>query len=109
MKLLFTIVQDQDSIVLQEELTSHGFRLTKLASTGGFLRSGNTTFLIGVEDDEVEEVLDFIEKNGRQREMTTRVTPGAFIPGEAFMTIPMEVIIGGATVFVLDVEEYIRL
>ena len=108
MKLILTIIQDQDSVVLQDELTSNGFRLTKLASTGGFLRSGNTTFIIGVEDEEVEEVLGIIDDNARSRETTTRIMPGTLIPGEAFMTLPMEIVIGGATVFVLDVEEYIR-
>ena len=50
MKLIVAVVQDQDSNRLSTALTKNDFRATKLASTGGFLRSGNTTFLIGTDD-----------------------------------------------------------
>lgn len=62
MKLLITIVQDQDAVSLLEKLTASGFSATKLASTGGFLKVGNTTLLIGVEDDKVPQVMGLTEK-----------------------------------------------
>ena len=56
MKLVIAIVQDKDSNRLSNALVREGFRATKLASTGGFLRAGNTTFMIGIEDERVHEV-----------------------------------------------------
>ena len=54
MKLIIAIVQDEDAPGLIEDLTEEEYRVTKLASTGGFLKSGNTTLLRGVEDEQVE-------------------------------------------------------
>ena len=68
MKLVVAVVQDQDSNRLSNALTKYDFRATKLASTGGFLRSGNTTFLIGTEDSLVPKVLDVIRENCRARD-----------------------------------------
>ena len=63
MKLLVAIVQDEDSQRLINELMTEGFRVTKLATTGGFLRSGNTTLLVGVEDEQTDSAISVIEKN----------------------------------------------
>lgn len=60
MKMIIAIVQDQDSQELADKLVENNFRATKLATTGGFLRAGNTTFLSGVEDERVEEILELI-------------------------------------------------
>ena len=60
MKLVITVVEDSDVAFLMESLVKNGFRATKLASTGGFLLQGNTTLLIGVQDREVEPVLQII-------------------------------------------------
>lgn len=108
MKLIIAIVQDQDSPHLIEDLTNKDFRVTKLASTGGFLKAGNTTLLIGVEDGQVEDVFKLIEGNCKTREITTSLlTVG--MPGDTFIPYPLEVKVGGATVFVLDVEKHIRV
>ncbi|RCK09572.1 hypothetical protein DT075_39610 [Bacillus licheniformis] len=56
MKLIIAVVQDQDSNRLLKALTDHNFRVTKLASTGGFLKSGNTTFMLGVDDIRVDKI-----------------------------------------------------
>ena len=107
MKLMVAIVQDQDVHGLRDALIHHDFRMTKLSSTGGFLKTGNTTLLIGLEDERVQEALDLIEKNCQARQVTTTLmTPT--IPGDAYIPFPMEVVIGGATVFILDVEQFIR-
>ena len=78
MKLVVAIVQDQDASSLIEDLTEKEFRVTKLASTGGFLKAGNTTLLSGVEDDKVNEVIKVIEDNCRTREITTSLLTGVF-------------------------------
>ena len=108
MKLIIAIVQDQDAGGLIEELTDNKFRVTKLASTGGFLKAGNTTLLIGVEDDEVKAVYKIIEDNCRTREITTSLMT-VTMPGDTYIPYPLEVKVGGATVFVLDIERHIRI
>lgn len=108
MKMIIAIVQDQDLDALQEDLTCKGFRITNLASTGGFLRAGNSTILIGVEEEKVKECLKIIEENCKSREITTSVL-SVTMPGDAYIPFPMEVLVGGATVFILDVVEFIRM
>ena len=69
MKLIIAIVQDEDSGILIDELMDEDFRVTKLASTGGFLKSGNTTLLIGIDDSRVEKCLGIITKYSKRREI----------------------------------------
>lgn len=106
MKLVVAVVQDQDSNRLSNALTKNDFRATKLASTGGFLRSGNTTFLVGVEDDLVPELLDLIKDNCRSRDQM--VAPVSPMGGNAdsYIPYPVEVEVGGATIFVLPIEQF---
>lgn len=108
MKLIICIVQDQDSSALMDELTDNDYRMTKLSSTGGFLKAGNTTLLMGVEDEEVEDALKIIEKNCKTRELTTSLLT-VTMPGDTYIPYPLEVKIGGATVFILDVERHVRI
>lgn len=108
MKLVIAIVQDADVNPLVDELTEKKFRLTKLSTTGGFLKSGNTTLLIGVEDEQLDELLSIIEKNCKQREITTSLLT-VTMPGDAFIPYPLEVKVGGATVFVLEVNQFVRI
>ena len=108
MKLIIAIVQDEDASHLVNRLMAQDYRVTKLATTGGFLRSGNTTLLIGVEDDRLTDALDIVEKTCKSRR---QVAPApAPISGAAgvYMPYPIEVTVGGATVFVLDVEQFAR-
>ncbi|NCU18665.1 cyclic-di-AMP receptor [Pallidibacillus pasinlerensis] len=106
MKLVLAVVQDQDSNRLLSALTDNNFRVTKLASTGGFLKSGNTTFLIGTEDVRVDKALQIIKENCSSREQL--VSPVSPMGGNAdsYMPYPVEVEVGGATVFVLPVEQF---
>ncbi|HEY8341612.1 MAG TPA: cyclic-di-AMP receptor [Calditerricola sp.] len=108
MKLVVAVVQDKDSHALVEMLIAKGYRVTKLASTGGFLRGGNTTFLIGVDDAHVDAVLALIEKTCRRR---TQLLPPSAMSGEteSFAPYPVEVPVGGATVFVLPVDRFVHL
>lgn len=108
MKLVVTIVQDKDSNRLSNAFIESDIRATKLSSTGGFLRSGNTTFLIGIEDERVEEVLGIIKEVSKKR--SEYVTPSVNVdsPIETMGTYPIEVEVGGATVFVLPVEQFLH-
>ncbi|SHH31158.1 Uncharacterized protein YaaQ [Anaerosphaera aminiphila DSM 21120] len=107
MKLVISIVQDVDADNLIEEITKADFRVTKMSSSGGFLKSGNTTLLIGVEDEGVDNVLAIIRNNCKEREIT-KVVQTMNIPGQAIIPTPITVKVGGATAFVLDVEEFKR-
>jgi uncharacterized protein YaaQ len=106
MKLVIAVVQDKDSGRLSNALIKEGFRATKLASTGGFLRAGNTTFMIGIEDDRVQEVMVVIKANCKVREQL--VTPVSPMGGttDSYIPFPVEVQVGGAAVFVMPVERF---
>ena len=106
MKLVVAVVQDKDSNRLSNALIKEGFRATKLASTGGFFRAGNTTFMIGTEDDRVQEVMQVIRANCKIREQL--VTPVSPMGGttDSYIPFPVEVQVGGAAVFVLPVERF---
>lgn len=109
MKLLIAIVQDDDASRLVENLMAEGLGATKLATTGGFLRSGNTTLLIGVQDESMQKALDIIEKICKSRkQIATSSTNMLGMPG-SFIGYPMEVVIGGATVFIVNVEQFIKM
>ncbi|MFA9397011.1 MAG: cyclic-di-AMP receptor [Clostridiaceae bacterium] len=109
MKLIICIVQDEDSKVLLEKITETGYRVTKLATTGGFLKSGNTTLLIGVEEERVDSVIEIIKTICETREqVVTSPSPIASATG-VYVPYPMEVQVGGATLFVVDVDKYIKI
>lgn len=108
MKLIIAIVQDQDAPSLIEDLTEHEYRVTKLTSTGGFLKAGNTTLLIGVEEEQIEQLVEIIRTNCKKREITTSLMT-VTMPGDTYIPYPLEVQVGGATLFILDVERHIKL
>lgn len=106
MKLVIAIVQDDDSASLLNKLTKEEFRVTKLATTGGFLRSGNTTLLVGVEDGDVDRVIGIIKNLCETRsQVVTSTSPIAGTTG-VYVPYPVEVSVGGATVFVVDVDRF---
>ena len=106
MKLIIAVVQDDDVEDLVETLVKEKVYSTKLASTGGFLREGNTTLLIGVEKDKVDSVISIIKDicKSRKQTFTTTIPPtgsaGVYIP------YPIEVMVGGATIFVVDIDRF---
>lgn len=107
MKLVIAIVSNDDSPTVSSSLTKNGFSVTRLATTGGFLRAGNTTLLIGTDDEKVAEVIDIIGKDSKRR---TEVVPSSAsydIGGN--VSFPVEVQVGGAVIFVVDVEQFIKL
>ena len=107
MKLVIAIVNNDDSMAVSSALTRHKFFVTKLSTTGGFLRAGNLTLLMGVEDDKVDTLLEILRTNCRKREEITSVSP-AFESG-VMPAIPVQITVGGATVFVLDVEQFHKM
>lgn len=109
MKLVISIVSEKDAHSLLDQLIQKGYRATKLASAGGFLREGNATLLIGVEEGEVEAVLGIISEICQSRQQI--VAPISSMPGpaESYMPFPIEVTVGGATIFVLEVEKSLKV
>ena len=108
MKLIIAIVQDEDASRLISNLMADDFRVTKLATTGGFLRSGNTTLLIGVENERLQAAMGIVEKVCKSRkQIATSPAPISGTTG-VFVPYPIEVTVGGATVFVLDVEQFAK-
>ncbi len=106
MKLVIAIVQDKDSSRLSQALVKEGYRATKLASTGGFLRAGNTTFMIGVEEERLNDLLSIIKKNCHSREQMVAPMPPAGTGVGPLVPQPIEVQVGGATVFVVPVDQF---
>ena len=100
MKLVTAIVHNEDAGTLVDALLEREFRATRLHSSGGFLKQGNATILVGVEDDQVDAVLELISANCHARRQFVNPMPPPY---------PVEVEVGGATVFVLPVERFERL
>lgn len=106
MRLIITIVQDQDVNVLLSALTEKGYSATKLASTGGFLRQGNTTLLIGIEENKAQEVMEIIKEICKTKKRL--VSPMAAVERtiNSYIPSPVEVEVGGATIFMVKVESF---
>ncbi len=108
-KLIVAIVQDDDADTLVEALLRKEFRATKLASSGGFLKASNATVMAGVDDDKVDDALKVVEDNCTSRTQVVNPMPPIMEPGEFYLPYPVEVQLGGATVFVLPVERFERI
>lgn len=109
MKLIFAIVNGDDSAAVSKALGKNGFRATKLASSGSFLSSGNTTFLICVEESEVDTVISVVQQKCHHRKQFVPSTP-AYGPATGQLpSMPLEVPVGGATVFVTNIERFEKL
>ena len=108
MKLIIAIVQDEDASRLVGNLMSEGYSVTKLATTGGFLRAGNTTLLIGIDNEKMDNVMKIIENVCKSRkQIATSPSPISGTTG-VYVPYPVEVMVGGATVFVLDVAQFVK-
>ena len=107
MKLVLAIVSGDNSTKVSTALTKGGFFVTKLATTGGFLAAGNTTFIIGTQNEKVDELIEIIKNNSATRK---KITSSAIPYGMGmFSDVPVEIETGGATVFVLDIEQFYKL
>jgi len=108
-KLVLAVVHDEDAGSLVDALTDKDYRVTRLHSTGGFLKQSNASVMVGVEEAQVEEVLGIIRETCHARSQYINPMPPIMEPGEFYMPYPVEVSFGGATVFVLDVARYERI
>ena len=108
MKLAVCIVHNRDKGRVTDELVKAGFKFTIIGSTGGFLREGNTTFLIGVEEAELPMLQRVVSDNSQSREQLVNVMPYEAAPPGAFIPNPVKVPVGGAVMFVLNVEQFHR-
>ena len=104
MKLVYAVVNNDDTYAVNKGLQKAGIRATKLSSTGGFLMAGNTTFMICCEDAQVDTVIPVLKEHSRKRKQ--------FVPSSVIsephgdQSVPVEVAIGGATIFVTDIERF---
>ncbi|MCL2016452.1 MAG: cyclic-di-AMP receptor [Defluviitaleaceae bacterium] len=106
MKLVMAVVHDEDAFHVLDLLVEKNYSVTKLASTGGFLRAGFTTLISGVEDKRVPEMISLIEQKCKSRKQITSVNATHMNVSESYVPYPVEVTIGGATIFVLNIEEF---
>ena len=107
MKLLIAIINNDDSHRILSEIGRAGLYATKLSTSGGFLRAGNLTLLMGVEDDRVDDALEILRRNCSKREETTVPMPA--FADDIMRAAPVKITVGGATVFVLDVEQFHKM
>lgn len=104
MKLIYAIVNNDDTYAVSKGLSAEGIRATKLATTGGFLMKGNTTYMICCEDEMVDKVVDICKQYCKKRKQT--VSRASVMEPEADPTATVEITIGGATIFVTDIERF---
>src|SRR5947208_8043545 len=90
MKLVTAIVHNEDAATLVDALLEREFRATRLHSSGGFLKQGNATILVGVEDDQVDAVLEVISANCHSRRQFVNPMPPIMEPGEFYMPYPVD-------------------
>ena len=104
MKLILAIINKEDSQEVSHALTKERYSVTKLATQGGFLMSGNITLIIGTEDEKVDDVIRIIGEHAQKR---TEIVPSTVMYGVGMSSsIPLEVTVGGATIFVLPVDRF---
>jgi uncharacterized protein YaaQ len=108
-KLVVAIVHSEDAGSLVDALLEREFRATRLHSSGGFLKQTNATVILGVDDDQVDEVIGIVGEQCHARTQVVNPMPPIMEPGEFYLPYPVEVEMGGAVVFVLPVERFERL
>lgn len=94
MKLIIAIIQDDYISKVSKVLMENKIRTTKLSSTGGFLKAGNTTLFIGVEDGEIDKVVDLIKSETESKSVKSGND---------------EITVGGANLFVMDIDQYLKI
>lgn len=107
MKLILAIMSNEDANKVQENLNKENFFSTRLTTKGGFLKASNTTFIIGLKKEKVEQVLDILRKHSKTK---TQLIPNNIL-NEMSIYAPLssELTVGGATVFILDIEKFLKI
>ncbi len=109
MKLIFAIVQDEDADGLVSAIVEAGFRVTRIGSTGSFLRMGNSSLMMGVDDGDVSKVMSIVRRTCRRRSQMAVPYSPALEPGLLYMPENFEVEVGGAVLLIHNVERYERI
>ena len=110
MKLIIAIVQDEDAVRLVSALMEKGYGVTKLATTGGFLRAGSRRSSPASSRRKLDDALGIIEHICKSREqITASTTPMSGGAGGVYVPYPIKVTVGGATVFVLEVSQFLKV
>ncbi len=109
MKLIIAVVQGEDAQRTVQALGDKGISSTRISSSGGFLQQGNVTLLIGAAESQVEVALEVIRENCKERSRYLTPAPPLAEPGEMFLAYPVEVQVGGATVWVVPVESFEKI
>jgi uncharacterized protein YaaQ len=109
MKLIIAIVQDEDVDNLTDALIADGFRITRIGTTGSFLRMGNSSLMLGVDDQQVPHVTAIIRRICRRRKQMAVPYSPALEPGLLYMPENFEVEVGGAVIFIHNVVRFERL
>lgn len=108
-KMVVAIINDEDWAQLSRALVQDGFSATRLSSTGSFLRRGNTTLLLGLEEEEVPKVLDILKEQCKSRQQLVPQIWLAEAGMEPFLPSTLSVNVGGATVFVISLEQFLKV
>jgi uncharacterized protein YaaQ len=108
MKLLVAITQSEDAGACMSALSEAGFVVTRLQSTGGFLQKSNETLVAGMDEARVDEAIELIRRHCRDRSQPLAPAPLAEAP-EVYVPYQVQVEVGGATIFVLDVARFERI
>ncbi|MCI6716665.1 MAG: cyclic-di-AMP receptor [Bacilli bacterium] len=107
MKLMLIIIANEDANSVSKVLLNEKYFVTKLSTTGGLLRNGSTTLLVGTEDDRVDRALEIVSEFAKSRKQKVpAIQPDEF---GMFSTLPFEVQVGGATIFVLNIDSFYKL
>lgn len=110
MKMIMAIVSSDDANRVSSHLTKENYSVTKLSTTGGFLKAGNTTLLVGTDDERVDRALEIITQHSKKR---TQVMPSSAVGmgtnASVLNSRPVEVLVGGATVFIMNVERFEKM
>lgn len=111
MKMILAVVNKQDAKTVVHELVRGGFQVTRLASSGGFLHTGTVTLLCGMKDERVEKALEIIGDNSRKRSFALSKIPNetkSILNYDTKSANVGDIVVGGASCFVLNVEEYVK-
>ncbi len=107
MKLILAIINRDDAGAVIQNLAKEGFSSTRLATTGGFLRAGNVTILVGIDEEKVQTVIDIIRAHSHSRK---QMMPSSAEVNHGYSpTTSVEITVGGATIFVLDIDHFERV
>ena len=109
MKLVMAIINSDSQRALLDAMARNGFSATVISTTGGFLRMGNTTLFCGAADDRVQNLLAVIRDTCPSRTQYVTPLPPVMEPGEVNIPMPVEKQVGGATVFVMNIEHFEKL